>query len=96
MNIYTLETFDYSRATPGDLVAQEVVDQAMNALIPACMTARCAQMGEPFAHVPDHQGRWRATYATFSKVCEGVWEYRGHCYRGEVEEPVTEPVYAML
>ena len=93
--IYTTEVFRYETAKVGDLVEQAVVDEAMNCLPPACMTARCAQMGEPYSHLPDHTGTWRATYATFSKVCEGVWEYRGHCFSGQTDEPIAIPVEAL-
>lgn len=93
--IYTTEDFRYDTAKVGDFVEQAVVDEAVNALPPACLTARCVQMGEPYSHIPDHAGRWRATYATFAKVCEGVWEYRGHCFRGQTDEPIANPVEAV-
>lgn len=96
--VLTQDTFRYSEARPGDLVEAEVVMEAMDCLPPACMTLRCAQLGEPYSHrqEPD-TGRWRATYATFRCLQggwdKGVWEYRGHCFRGETEERGEDPAY---
>lgn len=94
---FTLETFDYSSARPGDYVAQAVVDDAMDCLPPACMTSACSQMGEPYSHRLDPEtGSWRATYATFRRVTsspDGIWQYCGHCFRGETVERGHEPVY---
>jgi len=93
--VHTLETFRYEMARPGDLVDREVVDEAVNALPPATLTGTLVQMGEPYSHLPDHTGRWRATFATFQKVCEGVWEFRGYCFRGETKEPIAIPLEAL-
>lgn len=45
--VFTQETFSYAAAKPGDYVVQAVVDDAMDCMPPACMSSRCAQMGEP-------------------------------------------------
>ena len=96
--VYTAETFDYAAAQPGDYVAREVVDNAMDCLPPACMTSYCSQMGEPYSHRLDPDtGNWRATYATFKRVTggpDGIWMYCGHCFRGENVERGRDPVYA--
>lgn len=97
-NIYTEETFSYETAKIGDLVDAAVVMNAMDCLPPACMRLSCAQMGEPYSHREDHEThRLRPTYATFKCVSgdfrAGVWEYRGHCFRGETEERGKDPVY---
>ena len=85
--VLSAEQFSYDTVQIGDYVAQEVVDEAMNCLPPACMTSECAQLGEPYSHREDPDtGRWRAVYATFRRVSESVWEYRGHCFRGETTE----------
>ena len=96
--VWTQETFDYSKAQVGDYVDAEVVMDAMDCLPPACMRLGCAQMGEPYSHREDPDtGKWRATYATFRCVegdwNSGVWEYRGHCFCGETEERGKDPVY---
>ena len=42
-------------------------------------------------------GEWKATYATFKKVGGewpyGIWQYCGHCFRGENVERGKDPVY---
>lgn len=78
--VWTQETFEYSKVNVGDYVEQAVVDDAMDCLPPACMSTRCAQMGEPYSHREDPEtGEWRATYATFKKVSgtwpDGIWVY---------------------
>ena len=96
--VQTLETFSYSEVKVGDYVDEEVVMDAMDALPPARMSLRCAQLGEPYSHRQDPDtGKWRATYATFrclkGDFNEGVWEYRGRCFRGETEERGQDPYY---
>lgn len=96
--VFTQDTFEYSKAAVGDLVEAAVVMDAMDCLPPACMRLSCAQLGEPFSHREDEQtGRWRATYATFKRISggwnDGVWEYRGHCFYGETTERGKDPVY---
>lgn len=63
----------------------------MDCLPPVCMSARCSQMGEPYSSKLDEKtGEWRSIYATFRKVGgewpNGIWEYCGHCFRGETVE----------
>ena len=96
--VWTEETFDYQKVQIGDYVEQAVVDNAMDCLPPACMTAECSQMGEPYSHRADPStGRWRATYATFKRVGgkwpNSIWQYCGHCFRGENVERGKDPIY---
>lgn len=95
--VFTPDNFGYDLVQVGDYVTQEVVDDAMDCLPPACMTSECSQMGEPYSHRMDpNTGKWRATYATFRRATSeqgGIWEYRGHCFRGETTERGREPVY---
>ena len=86
--VFTSDEFEYSKAKVGDYVEQQVVDDAMDILPPACYRADCAQIGEPHSHMDDPiTGRWRETYTTFKKIGgeypNGIWEYCGHCFRGE-------------
>lgn len=95
---FTAETFRYDAARIGDLVTQEVVDNAMNILPPACMRSDCSQMGEPYSHrIDPDTGKWRAVYATFKVVgiagSDILWQYCGHCFRGENIERGEEPTY---
>lgn len=96
--VITAENFSYSTVKIGDYVTQEVVDDAMDCLPPACMRSDCMQMGEPYSfRVDPKTGKERSTYATFKKVGgewpNGVFEYCGHCFRGENTERGEEPAY---
>ncbi len=88
--VFTQDTFEYAKAKPGDFVEMAVVDDAMNCIPPACMTSECSQLGEPYSHRLDTQsGNWRPTFATFKRITSGkngIWQYCGHCFRGENEE----------
>lgn len=92
--VFTQDTFSYSTVQIGDYVEQAVVDDAMDLLPPACMRSDCSQMGEPYSHREDPAtGKWRATYATFKQVEKGIWQYCGHCFRGENVERGKDPIY---
>lgn len=89
--LYGENDFSYSSVKVGDYVTQDVVDDAMDCLPPACMRSDCSQMGEPYSSKYDERsGKWRNTYATFSKVYgkqeSAVWKYCGYCFCGETEE----------
>ena len=92
--VYGIEEFKYSEAKIGDYVTQEVVDDAMDCLPPACMRSDCSQMGEPYSMKKDPDtGKWRNVYNTFKRVEKKVWEYCGHCFRGEnVERGEEMPI----
>ena len=82
----------------GDYVNADVVTDLMDCLPPACMRLNCAQVGEPYSHREDPDTkRWRATYATFKCIqggwSNGVWEYCGNCFYGEIVERGKDPVY---
>lgn len=98
--VYTADEFVYDKANVGDYVEQEVVDDMLDALPPACMRSSCSQLGEPHSDRQDPDtGKWRATYPTFKKVCgtwnkgDEIWEYCGNCFRGENVERGKDPVY---
>lgn len=67
---------------PGDYVDQEIVDYFRDVLPPRSMGPGYLQVGEPYSHIPDKEGRYRATYNTFKKSAPGVWKYCGHCFAG--------------
>ena len=96
--IKTPENFRYESAKVGDLVTADVVMDAMNIMPPATMRLGCAQVGEPYSHreFPE-TGKLRPTYATFRCIegdwINGIWEYRGNCFRGETEERGIDPYY---
>lgn len=66
--IFTQENFNYSEAKIGDYVEQAVVDDAMDCLPPASMSARCAQMGEPYSHREDPETGGSGLLTTRSSV----------------------------
>lgn len=98
--VYAADEFVYSKAKIGDYVEQEVGDDMLDALPPACMRSSCSQLGEPHSHRQDPDtGEWRATFPTFKKVCgtwrngNEIWEYCGNCFSGENVERGKDPVY---
>lgn len=85
--IYTEDTFDSSTAVIGDLVEQQVVNNFMDCLPPASYTSECAQLGEPYSHRSDENGKYKATYLTFKRLNHDTWVYCGKCFRGQNTEP---------
>lgn len=67
----------------GDYVEQEIVDDVINCLPPACTRSDCVQLGEAASERIAKDGNRRTTYETFKKVSDDVWEYCGDCFRGE-------------
>ena len=67
----------------GDYFTEDMVNDFMDMLPPACWRSDCAQIGEPSSHRIDENGNGKATYATFKRIAEGIWEYCGDCFRGE-------------
>ena len=68
---------------PGDYVDQEIADYFRDVLPPRSMAPGYLQVGEPYNHTPDQEGKFRATFNTFVKAAPGVWKYCGHCFAGE-------------
>jgi hypothetical protein len=81
-------------ATPGDLVEDAIIDEMINCVPPACLRSDCMQCGEPYSHREDPDtGKWRATYTTFKRFADGIYEYCGNCFCGENVERGKDPVY---
>lgn len=92
--VYNPDTLWWEALVPGDYVDEDVADDVLNALPPACMRSSCLQLGEPYSDRYDEEkGKWRATFLTLKKVADGVFEYCGHCFRGENKERGIEPQY---
>ena len=87
--IYTEDTFNFSTAKVGDLVEEKVVENFMNLLPPVSMTRECSQLGEPYNHIEDENGKFKPVYATFKRLKQDVWIYCGYCFRGQNIEPNT-------
>lgn len=79
----------------GDYCTGDVVMDAMNALPPVFMRKSCSQLGEPYAHACDENGRYRPLFWTwkfdnkpYSFGCDtwgefAIWEFCGACFAGE-------------
>ena len=77
----------------GSYFTENMVNDFMDMLPPACWRSDCAQIGEPSSHRIDENGNGKATYATFKRIAEGIWEYCGDCFRGENVKRGTELPY---
>ena len=69
--VLTRDTFDYSAANAGDYVEQDVVDDAMNCLPPACMGIACSQRWA--SPIPTARTLQRASGAPLTPPSSGVW-----------------------
>lgn len=78
----------------GDYFTEDMIDNFMDMLPPACMRSDCSQIGEPDSQRIDDNGKCKYTYATFKRIAEGIWEYCGDCFRGENIRRGTELPYA--
>lgn len=79
-------------------MSQDVVDNAVNCLPPACMRSDCTQLGEPYSHREDpNSGKWRPVFATFKRTTyageNSIWQFCGYCFAGENKERGKDPVY---
>ncbi len=77
----------------GDLVEENIVDDIINALPPACMRSDCVQLGEPAGMTLDESGNIRSTFYTFKRVADDVFEYCGECIRGRNSNSCKEECY---
>ena len=91
--VYSRDALYFDALEIGDLVEEEVVDDMINCLPPACMRSDCSQCGEPHSHRIDEDGKGRTTYTTFKKSADKTWEYCGDCFRGENVQRGTSPAY---
>lgn len=67
----------------GDLVEEDIVDELINCLPPRSMRENCTQLGEPYSHEIDQDGRCKPTFATFKRIAEHTWEFCGNCFGGK-------------
>lgn len=82
--VYNQDWLYFDALEIGDYVEEEVVDNFMDMLPPACWRSDCAQIGEAASHMLDERdGKCKATYATFKRIAKDTWEYCGDCFRGE-------------
>lgn len=70
---------------PGDEVDEAMVDYFRDLLPPRSMQSGYLQVGEPYSHIVDTDGKWKATYSTFAME-DGHWIYKGCCIAGGTED----------
>ena len=72
---------------PGDEVDREVYDYFLDILPPRTLARGYFQVGEPYSHKQDTDGKWKATYSTFcrSEDDDGTkhYYYLGNCFAGK-------------
>lgn len=82
--VYNEDWLYFDALEIGDYVEEEVVDNFMDMLPPACMRSDCSQIGEASSHMLDERdGKCKTTYSTFKRIAKDTWEYCGDCFRGE-------------
>lgn len=92
--VYNPDWLYFDALEIGDYVEEEVVNDFMDMLPPACMRSDCSQLGEPYTERQDERdGKCKPTYDTFKRVAKDTWEYCGDCFRGENVKHGTEMQY---
>ena len=89
---------DTSTAKVGDLVRGDYIMEIVNCLPPASDSYACTQLGEPYGHCADENGKWRPTFLTWhlserngnAWSHETLWKFDGVCFRGENENKRKE------
>lgn len=76
---------DYCK--PGDEIDRETYDYFLDILPPRTMSRGYFQVGEPYSHAQDEDGKWKATWSTFcrSEHDDGSpqYIYLGNCFAGK-------------
>ena len=92
--VYNWDYWTYEGAEIGDLVEEDIVDDGIDAVPPACMRSTCMQIGEAAdTRVDENTGYMRNTYETFKRIADGVYEYCGKCFKGENVQRGKEVVF---
>lgn len=85
--VFNMDYWSYNRPI-GSLVEEEIAMNAANCVPPRNFRSGYIQCGEPYGSMKEG-----FTYATFVKVVDGIWEWRGNCLAGEKEENGTPIPY---
>jgi len=79
---------DTSTAKVGDLVRGDYIMEIVNCLPPVSDSYACTQLGEPYGHCADENGRWRPTFLTWHLSerngnewsHDSLWVFDGACF----------------
>ena len=82
--VFTMDNWFCDVGVEGDLVDNEIAMELANCVPPAYFSTGLIQSGEPADHRKEG-----VVYATFLRVDDDVWEYKGDCLRGKPEEHGT-------
>ena len=77
---------------PGDQTDEDLVNHFASCVPPVTLRWNCTQNGEPYSHERDENGRFRPTYATFCRIGDQRWQFKGYCFRGETRNRVDRPL----
>jgi hypothetical protein len=66
----------------GDDVDLEMYEYFLEIMPPRTIEKDLLQIGEPYSHKEDANGKWRGTYMTLQKI-NGTWKYTGCRFAGE-------------
>lgn len=72
----------YDFLSKGDIVSEDIVNNFMDIMPPRAMGKNYLQVGEPYNHVFDIDGRMRPTFMTFCRG-ENGWRFCGNCFAYE-------------
>lgn len=85
--VLNMDYWSYDRPI-GSLVEEDIVMEAANCVPPRNFSNGYIQCGEP--HSTKKEGN---TYATFVRVNDNIWEWKGNCLAGKEEESGTAIPY---
>lgn len=96
--IFTQENFNYSEAKIGDYVEQAVVDDAMDCLPPASMSAGALRWANRTPTGRTRRPGGSGLLTTRSSVWpgewpNGIWQFCGCCFQGETVPRGKDPIY---
>lgn len=76
---------------PGDKVANDIVENLVNAVPPAFLAEYCTQLGEVYASIPGPRHTMKALYSTFHRETRDYWIFDGYCFLCENKNRYDAP-----
>ena len=79
---------DTDTAKVGDMVRGDYIEEMMCCLPPVSNGYACSQVGEPWVHCADENGKWRPTFLTWhlserngnTWSHDSLWKFDGACF----------------